>query len=99
MPDPIFFLDENISWRIAKALQALEHEVVHLLDELPQGTTDTTYFPYIAERGWFLITQDKKIRKKPHERKAMVEAGVGAFILTGQANKSTDEFTVHLLDQ
>jgi len=92
-----FFFDENISPRVAAALAALDFPVTHLLDHLPQGTPDKDFFPYIGEQGWVLVTQDKRIRKRPHERIAMRKAGLGAFILTGQADKTISEMTMLLL--
>ncbi len=97
MAEPCFFLDENLSRRIAKALTALGHRAEHLLDHLPQGTPDTEYFPFVAEKGWFVLTQDQRIRKRPHERKALLDAEIGAFILTGRATKSVDQTTIQLL--
>ena len=95
--DLTFFLDENISRRIAQAMTALGHRFEHLLDYFPQGTADVDFLPAIAAKGWILVTQDQRIRSKPHERKALMDAGVGAFIFTGRAQKSTEEFTIELL--
>ena len=97
--DLTFFLDENISRSIAQAMTALGHRFEHLLDHFPQGTPDVEFLPKIAEKGWLLVTQDKRIRRKPHERKALMNTGVGAFIFTGRAQKSTDEFTIDLLSR
>ena len=97
-PDDLtFFVDENISRRIAQAMTALGHHFEHLLDHFPQGTPDVDFLPAIAAKGWILVTQDQRIQSKPHERKALMDAGVGAFIFTGRAQKSTEEFTIQLL--
>ena len=95
--EPTLFFDENVSDRIVRALRALEHDVVHLLDEFERGTPDVRFLPAIGDKGWFLVTQDKRIRSRPHERRALLGAGVGAFVFTGRAERSTDELAILIL--
>ena len=54
-------------------------------------------FKELNRRDWFLITQDKKIRRKKHEIEAMLQEKVGAFIFMGQADKSLDTMMVMIL--
>ena len=63
--DLTFFLDENISRRIAQAMTALGHRFEHLLDYFPQGTADVDFLPAIAAKGWILVTQDQRIPSLP----------------------------------
>ena len=93
----IFSLDENVSHKIAKALEALGRNVVHLYDVLPRGTEDPEMLAELGRRGLFLITQDKKIKRKSHERRALIQAKVGAFIFMGRADKSVDDLMVKIL--
>ena len=51
----------------------------------------------LATRAGFLVTQDKRIRSRPHERRALLGAGVGAFVFTGRAERSTDELAILIL--
>ena len=95
--EPTLFFDENVSDRVVRALRALGHDVVHLLDEFERGTPDVQFLPAIGDKGWFLVTQDKRIRSRPHERRALLNAGVGAFVFTGRAEKSTDEQAILIL--
>lgn len=95
-----FLFDENISPDICAALKALKKPVEHVLDvpELGRETPDERTFAFLAEHeDWFLITQDKKMGRKKHQRAAMRQAVVGAFIFTGKAEKSNDEFMVLIL--
>lgn len=92
MPEePVFLIDNNMSHRVAAALADLAQPFRHLTEILPHNTPDVELFPEIARRGWFLVTQDERINRKPHERKAMTDAGIGAFIFTGRAVKSNLE--------
>lgn len=91
-------LDENLSPKIATALKALGREVTHVNEILPRGTADEEIFSKLAELDWFLLTQDIKIKRHKHQREAMIQAGIGAFIFTGRAEKSLEEMTIKILE-
>ena len=76
-----FLFDENISQLIVDALKALGKPVAYLTDILPRGTDDIALFSRLSELSWFLVTQDKIIKRKKHELEALRRAGLGAFIL------------------
>jgi hypothetical protein len=96
----IFFFDENMPAKVAAALQALGTcEARHLLDHLPRGTPDEDVFEFLAEKGWILITQDIHIRRRPHQREALMASGVGAFFLTGRRQRSVEQMMVFLLER
>ncbi len=79
-----YFFDNNLSPRLVEGLRAFGEDVVHLRDEFPDETDDTVWLPEIGRRGWYLVTHDKKISKKPAEIRALKQAGVGAFVFTQQ---------------
>ncbi|GIU99468.1 MAG: hypothetical protein KatS3mg014_1084 [Actinomycetota bacterium] len=79
-----FFFDNNLSPRLVEGLRAFGEDAMHLRDEFPADTDDTVWLPEIGRRGWYLVTHDKKIRKKPAEIRALKQAGVGAFVFTQQ---------------
>jgi len=86
--------------KVAAAIQALGScEARHLVDHLPRGTPDEDVFAFLASKDWLLLTQDENIRRKPHQRQALLEAGIGAFILTGRAQKSVEEMMIFLLSR
>jgi len=96
----IFFFDENMPPKVAAALQALGTcEARHLVDHLPRGTPDEEVFSFLSSQGWVLVTQDARINRKPHQRRALLESGIGAFILTGKAARSVEEMMVFLLER
>jgi predicted nuclease of predicted toxin-antitoxin system len=80
-----FFVDNNLSPKIARALHALaapEHEVVHLRDKYKEDTKDEDWMRALAqEHEWVIISGDVRIRKNPHEVKAWREAGHTIFFL------------------
>ncbi len=95
-----FLFDENISPDIVESLRPLDKPVVHVVDvdELGRGVLDEDVFDFLGQRpDWVLITQDKKMRRKKHQRQAILDAGLGVFVLTGRAEKSNDGLVVLLL--
>lgn len=79
-----FFFDNNLSYRLAAGLRAFGEEVWHLRDTFPPVTPDDVWLPDVGQRGWYVITRDKRISRKPAEVAALKGAGVGAFIFTQQ---------------
>jgi predicted nuclease of predicted toxin-antitoxin system len=95
----ILFFDENIPPKVAASLQALGScEARHLVDHLPRGTPDEQVFAFLAERGWFLVTHDHRMKRNPHQRQALMQAGIGAFILTGRVQRSKEEMMIFILE-
>ncbi len=95
-----FLFDENISPDIVESLRPLDKPVVHVVDvdELGRGALDEDVFDFLEQRpDWVLITQDKKMRRKKHQRQAILDAGLGVFVLIGRAEKSNDALVVLLL--
>jgi hypothetical protein len=81
-----FFIDNNLSPRIARALSALEGEhgdtVVHLKEKFAQDATDEYWMTELGrESDWIVLTCDKRISKNPHELKAWKESGLVVFFL------------------
>jgi hypothetical protein len=86
--------------KVAAALQTLGTcEARHLVDHLPRGTSDEEIFRFLADRGWLLLTQDTRIRRNPHQREALRASGIGAFFLTGRAERSVEQMMIFLLDR
>ncbi len=50
-----------------------------------------------GEQGWLVITHDKKIRTRPGERHAIMEHGVGCFILAYRQNLQKSEIAEMVL--
>ena len=99
----ILLLDENLPPRVAEAMNTLGTiEAYHVRKYLPPGTTDVEVFDFLADKpDWVLVTQDAKITRRPHELAALRQANVGAFVLTGAADRNVEgmlSFLVGCLD-
>jgi PIN like domain len=47
----------------------------------------------VAQSGWVLVTQDRRIRKRAAELDALIDHGVRAFFIASTANLSAAETT------
>ncbi|WP_375460885.1 hypothetical protein [uncultured Enterovirga sp.] len=84
-------LDHNISPRIARALAALfsgHHEVVALRERFHPRATDVEWITALdRDGGWAVLTQDLRLRTRPHERLAMDRARIVFFFMDGAWRK------------
>jgi len=94
--------DENTPWAVTQALRILataeaagspeEIEVLHAYDIVSKGTSDPTLIQAVAEgyRGKAaLITSDKSMRTRRHERAAFTDTGCIGIVLRGHWNHAS----------
>ena len=66
-----FFVDEN-DLALGKMLGAIHPNVVYPghegLPEVPRGTLDEVWLPFIGASGLIVITRDQRIRYRPVEK-------------------------------
>lgn len=78
-----FFVDNNLSHRVARALHCLAepaYAVVHLKDRFPAETPDVEWMAQLAdEPGWIILSADTAISRNPHEVEAWKKAGHPIF--------------------
>lgn len=79
-----FFLDNNISLKIAAGMRAFGESVHHLQDEFPEDAKDIDWLPVLGKRGWILVTRDERIRYNRLEREQFSAHSIGAFFLSGK---------------
>ena len=78
----MIFIDRSIPKSVATALKAVREDVIWLEDRFPPNTRDVVWLTEAGAERWLVITRDKRIRRRPGERAALMAAGVGCFILT-----------------
>jgi predicted nuclease of predicted toxin-antitoxin system len=80
----IFFLDRSIGKHmVAEALRHAGVQVAVHDDHFPPNAHDVEWLPSVGERGWIVLTRDKRIRYRSQERTALIQARVRAFVLSG----------------
>lgn len=84
-PELVFFLDRSLGkHKVAAALRkAGAHVEIHD-DHFPPSAKDSEWLPVVGKRGWVVLTKDDRIRYRQHEREALLDAGVRAFVLTNR---------------
>jgi hypothetical protein len=77
----VLFLDEN-HCRNRHIIQAIEESGAFCekhLDHFAAGTSDTDWLPFVAGRGWILLTSDARIRHNQLEKEAVRLNGLKMF--------------------
>ncbi len=89
----ILLLDENLSGhRIVGGLTALKIPVKPQTAIMERGLPDEEVLEILARHAdCFLLTKDSDFHKKPMVRKALLEHGVGAFVITAHKNKTATD--------
>ena len=81
-----FFLDNNLSPKVAKALDALfgdEHSVVHLREKFAANTLDVEWISQLAKEGnWAIVSRDRFTKNNNLEKEALRRSGLIVFTLT-----------------
>jgi hypothetical protein len=78
----MIFIDRSVPRSVADALKQVRNDVRWLEDEFPHNVKDHVWLEEIGQRGWLVITRDKRIRYRPGERDALFQGRVGCFCLT-----------------
>ncbi len=85
-----FFIDNNLSPRLASGMRAFGENVEHLRDKFKPNAKDIDWLKYIGENNLFLITKDEKIRHHPFELAELKKYGIGTFLLGGKNKNHWD---------
>jgi predicted nuclease of predicted toxin-antitoxin system len=80
---PVFFLDRSLGKVVISTALRAAGATVHVHEDyFPPDAKDEVWLAEVGRRGWIVLTKDRKIRYRAIERIALLNAGVGAFILT-----------------
>lgn len=84
----MIFVDASIPRSVARALQAVRDDVLWIADVpgLSEATPDATWLRRCGVEEWLALTRDKQIRRRSAERRAVLEGGVGLFVLSHRRN-------------
>lgn len=78
----VFFVDRSLGSIVVP--EALRYAGVHVeihASHFADNTPDTVWLSDVGQQGWIVLMKDKHIRSRPHERQALIYAGVRAFVL------------------
>jgi hypothetical protein len=83
-----FYLDASIPIAVREAIAKCRDDIRYAGGPKapPEETRDQAWLEEAGQEEWVVIFRDKKIRKRPGERRALRAAGVRAFCLTSDGN-------------
>jgi hypothetical protein len=79
-------VDNNLSPSLAHSLQPLflEHQIIALREKFAPNTKDVDWIKTLdAEGGWAVLTGERRLKTRPHERLALDRSKIVFFFLTG----------------
>ncbi len=77
----IYFFDNNISYRYAEMLRALDVRVRVLREEFPEDISDVDLFAGLHGKDNVFLTGDQRIRRREAEAKALRQCRITALFL------------------
>lgn len=79
----IFFTDRALGKTFPRRLRDAGVRVEVHSDHFRHDVSDIEWIQRVAKAGWYALSQDKRIYKNPLERKAVLDHGLGYFVLSG----------------
>jgi hypothetical protein len=79
-------VDNNLSPSLAHSLQPLfpDHQILALREKFPANTRDVDWIKALdSEGGWAVLTSERRLKTRPHERLALDRSQIVFFFLTG----------------
>jgi hypothetical protein len=79
-------LDHNLSPALARSLQPLfpEHQIVALRERFDPSVSDVDWISGLDDDGgWSVLTKDRRLNTRPHERLALDRSRIVFFFLEG----------------
>lgn len=85
-----FYVDASVPVAVRRALAEVRDDVRYAGGPgcPKESTQDVQWLKTAGENDWVVLKRDKRIRTRPGERKALIEAGLRTFCLTGAGNYS-----------
>jgi PIN like domain len=77
----VFLFDENSPHRLVRSLRELGEAAFHVYDVGLKQAPDEMVLRYAGEREWCVVSSDRNILHRPHERAVLKQFSIGAFFL------------------
>lgn len=92
LQDIVYVVDENLL-RLGKGMVEVRRDTgrftaAPLDDLLPEGIEDPDWIPIVGQRGWVVITNDRRIRTRPAEAQLAIEHQLKVVHLHGVVGNS-----------
>ncbi len=84
-PSPVYFVDRSLGrGPVAEAIRRAGFEVELMDDHFAQDADDADWIPVVADRGWVIVTRDRRILFNPVERAALENSGAHYIALVAK---------------
>lgn len=80
---------------IVDRMSAVGEEAHRLVEILPEHSPDPIVIAEVANRGWVFITRDKRIRRRPIERNAVLNSKLAVFLAPGGTGETVADAIVN----
>lgn len=77
----VFLFDENSPHRLVRSLRELGEAAYHVYDVGLKQAPDEMVLRYAGEREWCVVSSDRNILHRPHERAVLTQFAIGTFFL------------------
>jgi hypothetical protein len=83
-----FYIDASVPLAVRVAIASVRDDVLYAggPGAPAEATDDDVWLPIAGAADWVVVHRDKRIRKRPRERKALLASGVRAFCMTSAGN-------------
>lgn len=85
---PTYFTDRDLGKQFPAALRDAGISVERHDDHFKQSTPDVQWIAEVARRRWIAVTRDKRIRYKPNEITAVMDASLQLLVIVGDASSA-----------
>ncbi len=80
----VFFLDRALGkYTFPDTLRDAGIRVERHCDHFVHDDPDTLWIARVAANGWYAVSQDRRIYRNPVERSAVLDSGLGYFVIPG----------------
>ena len=94
---PEFFCDRSLGHhKVPHRLRQVHSAVIAHDDVFAQDTDDEVWLRKAGERGWVVLSRDDRIRYRPAEQRALIEAGTAVFCLNPSKGMTAEELSARL---
>ncbi len=87
---PTYYVDASVPIDVAKALALVRNDILYPgalgCPVASPNVDDEVWLGIAGQQDWVVITKDRKVRTRPWERRALINAGVRSFCMTAAGN-------------
>lgn len=79
-----YFTDRDLGKLFPSILQQAGLRVERHRDHFRHDTPDEEWLSVVSEKGWIAITHDANIRRRPNQKAAVLDGGLGLIVVVGK---------------